>query len=160
MTQPTAEPTTQPMTRAMSDTLPGTGLGRRPGAWLQWLPLGLGSAQTVPCAFLLVASLYRVSIGATSLFAAGAAQPFLWFHQDAIRLPLFAIAGLGAAINLYLLWNAHRLRNRPAAAWRRAPLTAKDLRVRRFQLWSSVATLAIIAADFASHAWMARHPLH
>ncbi len=126
--------------------------------WLRWLPFGLGAAQTVPCAFLLVASLYRVSIGATSLFAASAAQPFLWFHRDAIRLPLFAIAAAGSLFNLYLLWNAHRLRHRPSAAWRKVELTSRERRVQQFQLGSSVLTLLMIAADFASHAWMARHP--
>jgi hypothetical protein len=135
-----------------------TEVSKPANAWLRWLPFGIGAAQTVPCAFLLVASLYRVSIGATSLFAASFAQPFLWFHQDAARLPLFAIAVAGSLFNLYLLWNAHRLRNRPSAAWRKVELTPRERRVQQFQLWSSVLTLLMIAADFASHAWMSRHP--
>jgi hypothetical protein len=126
---------------------------------LPWLPLGIGGVQVFPCAVLLMTSAYRVSIGATSLLSASFAQPFEWFHQDLIRLPLFAIAIAGSLINLYLLWNARRLRNRPAAAWRKVPLTDRERRTEWFQLLSSLATLLIIGGDFVSHWWFLSHHL-
>lgn len=124
---------------------------------LRWLPFGISGVQVFPCAFLLLGSAYRVSIGATSLLSAAAAQPFLWFHQDAIRLPLFAIAVAGSLFNLYLLWNSHRLRNRSSATWRKSPLSPREKRKQIFQLVSSLATLVIIAGDFLSHWWFLHH---
>jgi len=52
---------------------------------------------------------------------------------------------------LYTLWNVRRLRNRPAAQWRRVPLTAKKKASERLQLILSIVTLVLLAAEWITH---------
>ena len=93
-----------------------------------------------------------MAIGLTALAAAaGVDAPARGFHADAIRIPMMAFALVGAVVNLYLLWNARRLRNRPSAQWRRVPLTRKKKASERLQLVLSILTLLLLAAEWLTH---------
>lgn len=114
--------------------------------------LALAAVQAI-CAAVVALSGVRVLLGMTSMIAAVAAGPANGFHRNALRLPMLWAAGLLAAMNLLLLWNAERLRRNPAAAWRVQPLTPGQRRGRRFQVAASVATLLLIFAESVTHSW-------
>jgi len=104
------------------------------------------------CSAVVAISGIRVAIGLGALAAAaGVDTPARGFHADAIRIPMMALALVGALLNLYLLWNARRLRNRPAAQWRRVPSTPKKRFSERLQLVLSILTLALLAAEWITH---------
>jgi hypothetical protein len=104
------------------------------------------------CSAVIAISGIRVAIGLTALAAAaGVDAPARGFHAEAIRIPMMAFALVGAVVNLYLLWNARRLRNRPSAQWRRVPLTRKKKASERLQLVLSILTLLLLAAEWLTH---------
>jgi hypothetical protein len=104
------------------------------------------------CSAVIAISGIRVAIGLTALAAAaGVDTPAKGFHADAIRIPMMVFALVGSFVNLYLLWNARRLRNKPSAQWRRVPLTPKKKASERVQLVLSIATLVLLAAEWFTH---------
>ncbi len=76
------------------------------------------------------------------------------FHADRVRVPVLAVAFVGAVANLLLLWNRQRLRNLPAAAWRKRPLTPRQRWRIGVLIGMSVVTIALVVAEF----WI--HPVH
>jgi len=56
-------------------------------------------------------------------------------HRDILRVPMLSVSIAGASVNLLLLWKAQRLRNAPAAAWRKQPL-------KNFERWKIGVVLA------------------
>jgi len=105
------------------------------------------------CTAVVAISGIRVAIGLSALAAAaGIHAPATGFHSNAIRIPMMALALVGSLLNLYLLWNARRLRNRPSAQWRRIPLTARKKASERLQLILSLVTLVLLAAEGIIHA--------
>lgn len=130
-----------------------------PGKLLTWSTFLFALLQSI-CTAVLAISGVRVAIGLTALVAAaGVDTPARGFHSDKIRIPMMLFALAGALVNLYLLWNARRLRNRPAAQWRRVPLTSKKRASERWQLILSVTTLALLAAEWLTHPLL-HHPPH
>lgn len=119
---------------------------------LTWGSLALAAAESI-CVAAVGLSGIRVAVGLTSLLAAGAAGPAHGWHREAIRVPLLTIGGMGAALNLLLLWNEERMRRNPSAAWRMKPLTAKQRRRRWLQLGLAIVTLLLIAAELITHPW-------
>ena len=119
---------------------------------LTWGSLALAAAESI-CLAAVGLSGIRVAVGLTSLLAAGAAGPAHGWHREAIRIPLLIIGGLGAVINLLLLWNEERMRRNPSAAWRIKPLTKKQRRRRWIQLVLAILTLLIIAGELITHPW-------
>lgn len=73
------------------------------------------------CVFVVTAAKAGIALGAISATAAGSAALFV--HRDSLRIPALLLAIAGALFNLFLLWRFHTLRNAPAAAWRKRPLT-------------------------------------
>jgi len=105
------------------------------------------------CTAVVAISGIRVAIGLSALAAAaGIHAPATGFHSNAIRIPMMALALVGSLLNLYLLWNARRLRNRPSAQWRRAALTPRKKASERLQLILSLVTLVLLAAEGIIHA--------
>ena len=119
---------------------------------LTWGSLALAAAESL-CLAAVGLSGVRVALGLTSLLAAGAAGPAHGWHREAIRVPLLTIGGVGAVINLLLLWNEERMRRNPSAAWRIKPLTPKQRRRRWIQLVLAILTLALIAGEVITHPW-------
>jgi|SRR5271168_2055477 len=123
---------------------------------LTWSSLVFAVLQSF-CSALVAVSGIRVAIGLSALAsAAGADAPATGFHSDAIRIPMMALALVGSVLNLYLLWNARRLRHRASAQWRRVPLSAKKKASERLQLILSIVTLVLLAAEWISHAMIHR----
>ena len=113
-------------------------------------PLGLALVQGV-CAAAVFLSGIRTALGFSSLIAAAAAGPATGFHANRIRIPMLALAGIGAVVNLFLFWNAERLRRNPSARWRMRPLTRKERLGKRIQIGTSLLTLLLIAAELFAH---------
>jgi len=113
-------------------------------------PLGLALIQGI-CAAAVFLSGIRTALGFSSLVAAAAAGPATGLHANRIRIPMLALAGIGAAVNLLLFWNAERMRRNPAARWRMRPLTRKERLSKLIQVGTSVLTLILIAAEVLSH---------
>ncbi|MGH9580214.1 MAG: hypothetical protein ACRD2R_04405 [Terriglobales bacterium] len=109
--------------------------------------LSIALAEGV-CAALVFLKGIALFSGLMGLMAAGASS---WFHRDWVRIQLLVLASAVALANLYLLWNAWRLRNAPAARWRRRPLHASERRQVAFLLLSSLVTLLLVAAEVYGH---------
>jgi hypothetical protein len=121
------------------------------GRLLSWSSLVIAVLQSL-CTAVLAISGIRVLIGLTALAAAaGFDTPATGFHANVIRVPMMTVALAGSLLNLYLVWHARRLRNRPAAQWRRVPQTAKKLASERLQMVLSIVTLALLAAEWITH---------
>lgn len=104
------------------------------------------------CAAVLALSGVRVAIGLTALAAAsGTYAPAVGLHQDAIRIPMLILGGVGAVVNLAVLFRVRRLRARASGQWRRRIVSAKERRSEQLQLVLSVLTLVLIAAEVSTH---------
>ena len=77
------------------------------------------------------------------------------FHEAAIRLPLLGVATFIALLNLWMLFNAWRLRRSGAAQWRIRPLQASERR--RIMV---IAGLSVIALLFVALELFLHHRLH
>jgi hypothetical protein len=64
---------------------------------------------------------------------------------------MLVLAGVGALVNLFLYWNAERMRRNPASRWRMRPLTRKERLEKWLQLGASVLALLLIAAELLAH---------
>jgi hypothetical protein len=112
------------------------------------------------CPAVIAISAVRVAIGLGALAAAAGsdAQPRGW-HADWIRIPMMLVAAFGAALNLFVIWHLRRLRARPAAQWRIAPLAPGKLRGERTQIALAIVTFVCLAAEWLTHPMM-HHPHH
>jgi len=118
--------------------------------FLTFGPLCLAGIQAV-CAAAVALSGIRTVLGFSSLIAATAAGPATGFHANKFRIPMLALAGVGAVVNLMLFWNAERLRRNPSARWRMRVLTRKETIGKWIQVGSSVLTLLLIVAEVLTH---------
>jgi hypothetical protein len=125
---------------------------------LNWSGIVFAVLQSA-CTAVIAISGVRVAIGLSALAAAaGIHAPAHGFHQDAIRIPMMALAFLGAVINLFVIWKVRNLRNKPAALWRQQPVTKKKVNSERFQIALSVLTLLLLAAEWITHPLVHRVP--
>src|SRR3984885_7524458 len=109
------------------------------------------------CTAVLTISGIRVAIGLSALAAAsGIYAPARGFHQDAIRIPMLALAAAGALLNLAVLAWIRHLRARPAAQWRRRELSAKEKRSERLQVVLAIVTLALVGLEIWTHSMVHR----
>ena len=112
--------------------------------------LGFAIVQGV-CAMAVFVSGISTALGLSTLAAATAAGPATGFHANRFRIPMLALAGFGAVVNLVLLWNAARMRKSPSARWRMRPLTRKERWEKWIQFGASVLTLLLIAGELIAH---------
>jgi hypothetical protein len=103
------------------------------------------------CTAVLTINGVRVGIGLAALAAGSIWAPVEAFHRDAIRIPMLAIAVLGAVVNLAVLAWIWRLRARPEAQWRRRTLTKKQVRSERLQVAMALLTLLLVGAETWAH---------
>ena len=104
------------------------------------------------CTFFAAVDGLRLVIGVGSLaISAGIGTAVDWFHQDWIRVPMMVLALLGSSLNLLILMQVRRLRNRPASKWRQLPLSPKKIRMERVQMILSLATLVLIGIEEYLH---------
>jgi hypothetical protein len=113
------------------------------------------------CPAVIALSAVRVAIGLGALTVAvvGTDAPAHGWHADWIRIPMMLLAALGAGLNFFVIWHVRRLRARPAAQWRIAPLPARKLRSERLQIVLGILTFACLAAEWLTHS-MIHHPHH
>src|SRR6266852_2652352 len=112
-----------------------------------WGALALAVLEAL-CVFAVAMARAGFVLGGSSAVVASWAN---FFHRDIFRIPALLLATVGALINLYLLWNARRLRNAPAAAWRKRPRTSRERWRIGLVFWLSVLTLATVAAEVYFH---------
>jgi len=113
------------------------------------------------CTAVIGISGIRVAIGLSALADAVVGLPVratTGFHADWIRIPMMLLALAGTLINLYVIWRIRRLRNRPAAQWRRQPVSKEKLRSETLQIVLAIATLALLAAEYITHHMIHRLP--
>ncbi len=123
-----------------------------------WSSIAFALLQSA-CTAVIAISSVRVAIGLSALAAAaGIHAPAHGFHQDAIRIPMMALAFLGAVLNLFVIWKVRNLRSKPAAQWRQQPVTKKKLNSERFQIALSVLTLLLLTAEWITHPLVHRVP--
>ena len=104
------------------------------------------------CTAVLTISGIRVAIGLTALAAAsGIYAPARGFHQDAIRIPMLALAALGAVVNLAVLAWIWHLRARPAAQWRKRAISPKERRSEKLQVVLAILTLVLVGLETWTH---------
>jgi hypothetical protein len=72
-------------------------------------------------------------------------------HSEPVRLPLLGLATVGSLLNLFVLWNARRLRRRPEAQWRIRPLRFRDKLRNGIVLSASVLTLFMVVSELVLH---------
>jgi MFS family permease len=155
MTMQSAENVTRPVSPSTSPTV----VEQIAGSRYLGLSAFLFAFLQALCPAVIAISAVRVFIGLGALAAAAGtdAQPRGW-HIDWIRIPMMLVAAFGAALNLFIIWHVRRLRARPAAQWRMAPLPAKKLRSERIQIVLAVLTFVCLAAEWITHPMM--HHLH
>jgi hypothetical protein len=100
------------------------------------------------CVFSVAVARAGYVLGGSAAVVVGWAR---FLHRDIFRVPALFLATAGAAFNLYLLWNARRLRNAPSAAWRKRPITSRERWRIRLVFWLSVLTLATATAEIYFH---------
>ena len=108
------------------------------------------------CTAVLTINSIRLGIGLAALAAGSIWEPVRAFHRDAIRIPMLAIAVLGAVVNLVVLGWIWRLRARPEAQWRRQQIGRKQRRSERLQVAMALLTLVLVGTETWLHA--VRHP--
>jgi len=119
--------------------------------WLNWSSLFCAVLQSVCSAFLAVSGI-RLFIGAAAFASAiGVIKVVDKLHGNKIRTPMLLVALFGSFINLAALWQVRRLRRRPSAAWRQAPVAAKKKDSERLQLVLSLVTLLLVVAELIAH---------
>jgi hypothetical protein len=104
------------------------------------------------CTFFAAIEGLRLLIGVGSLAIAASVGSVLdKLHADWIRLPMISLALVGSLVNLAVLLQLRRLRNRPAAQWRLKPISQRKIRMERVQMGLSIATLVIIGIEEYLH---------
>ncbi len=118
---------------------------------IAWSSLIFAVLQSV-CTFFAAMNGLRVGIGISSLvLAASTAAAIDRFHVDWLRIPMISLAVLGSILNLVVLWHIRRLRNLPAAKWRRMQPKPGRMRSERIQLILSIVTLILMALEERQH---------
>ena len=116
-----------------------------------WAAL-LFSMLQAACPAIIALSGLRVAIGLGALAsAAGTTAAPRGLHQDWVRIPMMALAAVGAALNLFVVWQLRRLRARPAAQWRLGPVDPAKLRSERLQLGLALLTFVLLVAEWITH---------
>jgi hypothetical protein len=100
------------------------------------------------CAILVASSTAKIFLGIAGLAAAVKTSEL---HADIVRIPMMLVSTILSLITLFVLWNAHRLRNLPSARWRKRPLTTRQKLGIAFSLGASVLTLVLVVAEITIH---------
>jgi len=116
-----------------------------------WSSFGFALLQSV-CTAVIALNGVRLAIGIGALaLTSGVGAAMVRFHADWLRIPMLSLALIGSVLNIAVLLHARWLRNRPAALWRRKPLSAHQRRMELLQWTLSIATLVLIAVEESLH---------
>jgi hypothetical protein len=148
MSTPSAKPS-EPESPPPPHHIPGE-TGKAQGI-IAWSSFFFAILQSI-CTFFAALEGLRLLIGVGSLaIAAWMGTALDRLHADWIRLPMIGLAFVGSLVNLVVLLQLRRLRNRPAAQWRQKPLSPRKIRMERVQMILSIATLVIICVEEYLH---------
>ena len=103
------------------------------------------------CTAILTISGIRVALGLGALAASSIYAPILGFHGDGFRIPMLALATIGAVVNLLALAWIWWLRSRPSAQWRRREVSKNERRSERIQVALAILTLVLVGLESWSH---------
>jgi type VI protein secretion system component VasK len=103
------------------------------------------------CTAILTISGIRMAIGLSALAASSIYAPILGFHGDAFRIPMLALATIGAVVNLLVLAWIWWLRSRPSAQWRKREASRNERRSERIQVALAVLTLLLVGVEGWAH---------
>jgi hypothetical protein len=130
---------------------PAPGEAARARGVLAWSSFLFALLQSI-CGAAVAINGFRLAIGIGALaFTSGAGAAMAHFHTDWIRIPMIVAALIASLINLAILFQVRRLRNRPAAQWRRKALTAHQVAMDRLQWALSVAALVLVGIEEYLH---------
>lgn len=114
----------------------------------------MAALQSV-CTAVLTISGIRLAIGLTAFALSGSVfAPVLWFHQDAIRIPMLLLATVGAVVDLAVIAWIRHLRQRPSGEWRKREKSGGEKRSERLQIALAVLTLVLVAMETWTHSIM------
>jgi hypothetical protein len=123
----------------------------KPRVWIAWSSFFFALLQSV-CTFFAAVDGLRVIIGFGALAISASVGTVLdSFHGSWLHLPMIVLAFAGALLNLVVLWQVRRLRNRPSAAWRVTPPSRNKIRMERLQFALSILTLILIGFEESLH---------
>jgi hypothetical protein len=123
---------------------------------IAWSSFFFALLQSI-CTFFAALDGLRLVIGVGSLaISAWVGSALDRFHGDWIRIPMVGLALLGSLLNLAILMQIRRLRNRPASQWRQQILSPHKIRMERVQIALSIATLVLIGVEEYLHFRMHR----
>jgi hypothetical protein len=126
-------------------------------SWVGWSSVLFAVLQSVCTALMAVAGL-RLVVGVSSLaLSAEATHLMNRLHADWLRVPMVSLALVGALVNMAALLRIWRLRRRPASQWRMAPVPARKLRMERWQMALSIATLVLLMLEESFHLHLTHH---
>ena len=118
---------------------------------------GFALLQSI-CTLFAAVDGFRVMLGISSLLISASVGSFLdRIHSDWIRIPMILFALVGSLLNLAVLMQVRRLRNRPASKWRQMAPTRRKMRMEHLQLLLSVATLIFIGVEEFLHLRLFHH---
>jgi hypothetical protein len=146
---------------ALNPKAPGRYLGNKdrsalPGI-IGWSSFGLALLQSI-CTLFAAVDGFRVMLGISSLLISASVGSFLdRIHSDWIRIPMILFALAGSLLNLAVLIQVRRLRNRSASKWRQIAPTRRKIRMEYLQLLLSVATLIFIGVEEFLHFRLFHH---
>lgn len=104
------------------------------------------------CTAVLTISGLRLAIGLTAFAVSGSVfAPVRWFHQDAIRIPMLALATVGAILDLAVLAWIRHLGSRSSAQWRKQEIGGREKRAERLQLALAALTLVLVGLEIWTH---------
>ena len=124
---------------------------------IAWSSFFFALLQSI-CTFFAALDGLRLVIGVGSLaMSAWVGATLDRFHADWIRIPMVGLALLGSLLNLAILMQIRRLRNRPGSQWRQQVLSPSKLRMERVQMALSIVTLFLIGIEEYLHFRMCHH---
>jgi hypothetical protein len=122
-----------------------------------WSSFGFALLQSI-CTLFAAVDGFRVMLGISSLIISASVGSFLdRIHSDWIRIPMILFALVGSLLNLAVLMQVRRLRNRPASKWRQMAPTRRKIRMEHLQFFLSVATLIFIGVEEFLHLRLFHH---
>jgi hypothetical protein len=137
--------------------LPSGKVSARAAKGIAWSSMLFALLQSI-CTFFVAVDGLRVAIGVGSLtIGAWMGSALDRFHTDWVRVPMITFALGGALLNLVILAQIRRLRNRPASQWRKTPLSSKKIWTERLQLTLSLVTLALVGLEEYLHFGLRGH---
>jgi hypothetical protein len=117
--------------------------------------VGVGSVwfaiAQAACATTVFLKSIAVVLGVSTFTAATTLE---LFHSPGARLILVSFALSGAFANLYVAWNARRLRRNPAASWRMRPVSPAEKRRVRIALTTALMTFAVLGVEIWAHLFL------